>query len=106
MLVVVPLVWVVEMAVVQIINMAFVLDAQMAAVFAVYVRMVVMYLVAHKVTPDSEWGAAAPMALTIQMVTAALKEIAHVIIIKAVEGVFAFLAKLNEVQMAQQAQLM
>jgi hypothetical protein len=57
-------------------------------------------------TPGLEWGAAAPMALTIQMVTTALKEIAHVIIVKTVKGVFAFLAKLHKMQVAQQAQLM
>jgi hypothetical protein len=46
------------------------------------------------------------MALTIQMVTAALKEIAHVIIVETIERVLAFPAELHKVQMTQQAQLM
>jgi hypothetical protein len=45
------LVWVMKMTIVQVVDVTVVLDAQMAAVLAVYVCMVVMNLVAHEMTP-------------------------------------------------------
>jgi hypothetical protein len=45
------LVWVMKMTIVQVVDVTVVLDAQMVAVFAVYVCMVVMNLMAQKMAP-------------------------------------------------------
>lgn len=39
------------------------------------------------------------------MIAAALKEVAHMVIVQMIERMFPFLAKLYELQMAQQTQL-